>query len=115
MTWRMPSICRQGTYPHRLASNGFAEATGKGLLVDDIDLHAEQVAQVHEQAALIQKGAPGLEADEHVQVGGFGGVAAGDGAEDADVRGAVFSRHVHDLAPPTDNLVLRDHVTMVSE
>jgi hypothetical protein len=48
------------------------------LFVDDIHLPAEQLAQVHHQAAVVEQRAAGLEADEQIEIRLLVGIAAGD-------------------------------------
>ena len=73
-----------------------AEPFPHAVFVDDVDLDAQQLPQIHDEPAVVQQGAAGVEADDDIQVGIFRCVAAGNGPEDADVVRAVSAGDVQD-------------------
>jgi hypothetical protein len=41
----------------------------ESALGDDLDANAQQIAQVHDQAAQIEEGAVGIQSDEQIEIG----------------------------------------------
>src|SRR6476469_6418265 len=73
------------SYRHGLPADHVSESSGKCAFGDKVDFHAQQVAQVHKKTTLIEQRAPRLEADDQVDIRGFGGVAPCDLAENPHV------------------------------
>jgi hypothetical protein len=75
----------------RLQVHGFGlgvsgHAWAEGGLCGDMDVAAQKISEVHEEAAKVHQVATGLEIDEEVDVAAVTGVAASDGSEDAHMR-----------------------------
>ena len=79
------------------------------VFADDVHLDTQKVSQVHQQSAQIEQRTTGLQTDDEVEVRILGGVAVRDGAENADVRSTVFSRHGDDLLAAIDDVGSGNH------
>jgi hypothetical protein len=93
---------RDGFVEHALEHAGPQTAGG-----DDVDRAAEQVRQVHDQAAEVQQAAAGLQVDEEVNVAGGIRLATGHGTEHADVVRTVPLGELQDLLAAAGDLIGR--------
>ena len=93
---------RDGFVDHALAHAGSQTASG-----DDINRAAEQVRQVHDQAAEVQQAAAWLQVDEEIDVASGIRLATGHGTEHADVVRTVPPGELEDLLAVARDLVRR--------
>src|SRR6266540_3196447 len=93
---------RDGFVEHALAHAG-SQTTGG----DDVDRAAEQVRQVHDQAAEVQQDAARLQVDEEINVAGGIRLATGHGTEHADVVGTMLPGELKDLLAAAGDLIRR--------
>jgi hypothetical protein len=91
---------RDGFVEHALAHAGSQTVGG-----DDIDRAAEQVRQVHDQAAEVQQASARLQVDEEINVAGGVRLATGHGTEHADVVRTMPPGEFKDLLAATSDLI----------
>jgi hypothetical protein len=93
---------RDGFVEHAVADAGSQTAGG-----DDVDRAAEQVRQVHDQAAEVQQAAAWLQVDEEIDVAGGIRLAPGHGTEHADVVRTMPPGNLEDLLATAGDLIGR--------
>ena len=85
-----------------------AEGLTHASFADDIDFNTEHFFEIYDEAAVIEQGTIGLEADNKIDVRFVGNVPACDRAKEADVAGTVTFGNGDDLIAPIENVVLGD-------
>jgi len=94
---------------HSLLSNAIAEPTGQCALGNDINFDPEQVAQIHQQAALVQQGSSGLKSNHEIDIRSFICVASRLRTEDPDIKRSVLPGDAENGVATVENGVVRNH------
>lgn len=76
----------------------FSDILVQGSLGNDVDFTAQKVFQILAKDDLIQEAAAGFQVDKDIHIALWAGSTPGHGAEETEVRGAVFGSQGQDLA-----------------
>jgi hypothetical protein len=99
----------------RLLQDVTAKTVAHTTLTDYIDLHSEELLEVHDQPTVIEQGSVLVETDDQVQIGGFGSVSTGNRAEDTQLMRAVPAGDGKNSVTILNDLVLGQHGTILSD
>ena len=110
-----PRRTRRPSQGNGLSQYSLANARTQAGLGDDIDRHVQQILQIEEQATEIEKGAPGFQLNEEIDVARVIAVPSRDGSEDAHIAGAATRGRSQYVVTPLIAQFLKSHDTALSQ